>query len=206
MRTISVALSKRNAETQAKAGERYLAAPVFGSPAAAQAAKLYVIAAGKLADYETCQKAFEAISQGSFYLGEEPSKANVLKLCGNFLLISMIEAMGEAMALASKAGIPATQLSEIVNTALFKSPVYENYGKIIATEAFEPAGFKLKLGYKDVSLALKAAESMASPMPIASLAHDRLLSAMARGQSDLDWSALARVAAFEAGLEHWIQS
>jgi 3-hydroxyisobutyrate dehydrogenase-like beta-hydroxyacid dehydrogenase len=144
---------------------------------------------------------FDAMGQGIEVVGDDPVRAAVIKIAGNFLLVAAIEAMGEAFALVRKYGIAPEQLLEIVNGRLLRSPVYENYGKLIAEERFDPAGFRLRHGLKDAKLALAAGEDAAAPLPIASLARDRYLAAMARGWGDLDWAALARVSALAAGLE-----
>ena len=134
-------------------------------------------------------------------IGTDAPAANALKLAGNFLLASMLETLSEAFALVRKSGVEPAQFLEIVNGALFQSPVYEGYGKLMVAERFDPAGFRMRLGLKDVGLVLRAAEALAVPMPIASLIRDQMLSAVARGQGDLDWSSLAKIAAENAGLK-----
>jgi 3-hydroxyisobutyrate dehydrogenase-like beta-hydroxyacid dehydrogenase len=141
------------------------------------------------------------MGQGVEVVGQDPAQAAVVKLAGNFLLASAIEAMGEAFALVRKHGVAPARLLEIANGRLLRSPVYESYGKLIVEGRFEPPGFLLRHGLKDVRLALAAGEEAAVPLPIASLVRDRFLAAMARGWADLDWAALARVAAVAAGLE-----
>jgi 3-hydroxyisobutyrate dehydrogenase-like beta-hydroxyacid dehydrogenase len=195
MSTISHLLSRRLADEHRSRKQSYVAAPVFGRPEAADAAKLWVIAAGPADAIERCRPAFEAMSQGIEIVGDDPPMANVLKLAGNFLLASAIEAMGEAFALVGKYGIQPGRFLEIVNGRLFRSPIYENYGKLIAERRWEPAGFKLRHGLKDVRLALSAAEEVTTPMPLGSLIRDRYLAAMAKGWGDIDWAALARVGA-----------
>jgi len=142
----------------------------------------------------------DAMGQGVIVAGDDPVRANVIKVAGNFLLAAAIEAMGEAFALTRKYGVAPAELLDIVNGRLFRSPIYENYGKLIAEERYEPAGFKLKYGLKDVRLALGAADEVAAPMPLASLIRDRYLSGVARGWGDIDWAGLARIAAADAGL------
>jgi 3-hydroxyisobutyrate dehydrogenase-like beta-hydroxyacid dehydrogenase len=132
--------------------------------------------------------------------GREPWQANAVKLCGNFMIASMIESFGEAYATLRKAEVDPHLFLDVM-TALFGSPVYANYGKLIADEKFEPAGFALRLGFKDARLAIETARECASPMPIASLVHDRLLEAIALGMGEIDWSGVARVSAIHAGLE-----
>src|SRR5712691_11833033 len=200
MSTISPPLSRRLAERHRAAGQTYVAAPVFGRPQAAEAKQLWIVAAGPPAALERCRPLFDAMGQGTILAGEDPARANVIKLAGNFLLAAAIEALGEAFALGRKYGVPPAELLDVVNGRLFRSPIYENYGKLIAEERYEPAGFKLRYGLKDVRLALEAADEATVPMPLASLMRDRYLSAVARGWGDADWAALARVAAADAGL------
>jgi 3-hydroxyisobutyrate dehydrogenase-like beta-hydroxyacid dehydrogenase len=200
MSTISVALSRRLAEAHATNGQVYIAAPVFGRPEAAAARQLWIVASGDAKQLERFRPLFDAMGRGVSELGPEPWKANVVKLGGNFLIASMIEALGEAFALVRKSEIEARVFLEIANSALFNSPIYASYGTRIVEEVFEPAGFKLRLGLKDARLALDAAEAAAVPMPIASLVRDHMLAAIAHGQSDADWSTFALVNAEAAGL------
>ena len=200
MSTISVAFSDRLAEAHRKAGQAYVAAPVFGRPEAAAAAKLFVVAAGPEQTLAQCQPLFDAIGQRTFVIGDKPSAANLVKLSGNFLLAAMIECLGEAFALTRKGGIEPHLYLEILTSTLFSAPAYKTYGTLIANQQYEPAGFKMSLGLKDIRLALAAADALATPMPVASLVHDHFLSGVAQGAGDSDWSALARLAAANAGL------
>ncbi len=200
MSTISVALTERLAQAHRNAGQQYVAAPVFGRPEAAATAKLFIIAAGAANAVERCRVVFEALGQKTFVVGGNPAAASVIKLSGNFLVASAIESLGEAMALVRKAGIdPMLYLDVLTNTA-FTSPFYKIYGSQIAKDQFEPAGFKVPLGLKDLRLALAAADGLAVPMPMASLIRDQLLSAVARGYQEMDWSVVGRVSAENAGL------
>jgi 3-hydroxyisobutyrate dehydrogenase-like beta-hydroxyacid dehydrogenase len=198
--TIGTALARRLAAEHARRGQGYLSAPVFGRPEAAENRKLIVVAAGDGELVELCRPLFDAIGRQTSVAGPEPWQANAVKLCGNFMLASMIEAFGEAFATLRKAGVETHVFLEIVNS-LFASPVYANYGRIIADERFEPAGFALKLGLKDARLALETAGECAAPMPLASLIRDHFLSAVAHGQAEMDWSSMARVLARNAGLQ-----
>ncbi len=200
MSTISVALSKRLAQSHTTAGQGYLAAPVFGRSEVAAQGALWIVTAGNLQQVERCRPVLEAMGQGVFHVGTEAWMANLVKLTGNFMIAAVLETMGEAFALMQKSGVAPEQFLEIVNTALFKSPLYQNYGSLIVQERYEPAGFKLHLGLKDVQLVLSAAESMAMPLPLASLVRDHFLTAIAHGQGDIDWAALAQVSAKNAGL------
>jgi 3-hydroxyisobutyrate dehydrogenase-like beta-hydroxyacid dehydrogenase len=197
--TISVPLSERMTAAHAEAGQQFVAAPVFGRPEAAQAAKLFVVAAGDRATLEAISGVLDAFSQRTFIVSEEPKAANLVKLSGNFLITSVIESLGEAMALIGKAGVDKHQYLDILTSTLFGAPIYKTYGELIADERFEPAGFAATLGQKDIRLVLAAAEELQVPMPVASLIRDRFLTLLARGGADLDWSAIGALPAWEAG-------
>jgi 3-hydroxyisobutyrate dehydrogenase-like beta-hydroxyacid dehydrogenase len=199
MSTISVQLSDRLSEEHGKTGQVYIAAPVFGRPEAAAAAKLFVVAAGGEATIARHQVLFDAMAQRTFIVDERPSLANLVKLTGNFLIASMVECLGESFALARRSGLDPHRLVDILTNSLFAAPVYRTYGAMIADENYLPAGFKLSLGLKDVRLALAAAEARAVPMPVASLVRDHFLEGVAQGDGEADWSALARVSARNAG-------
>lgn len=197
--TISVALSERLATTHASAGQGFVAAPVFGRPEAAAAAKLFVVAAGPTAAVEAVSPAFEAVGQRTFVVGDEPKAANLVKLSGNFLIGAVIEGLGEAMALVEKAGVDKLQYLDLLTSTLFDAPIYRTYGGLIAREQFHPPGFAAPLGLKDIRLVLAAGEALEVPLPIASLLRDRFLTLLATGGGHLDWSAVGRLTAWEAG-------
>lgn len=197
--TISTEMARRLAAAHESRGQGYLSAPVFGRPDAAEAKRLVVIVAGAREKIETFEPVFEAMGRATFIVGDEPWQANATKLCGNFMIMSMLEAFGEAFATLRKSDVDPRKFLEIMN-ALFQSPVYANYGQIVADEKFEPAGFALKLGLKDARLVLKTSDEVNSPMPMASVIRDRMLDAMAHGQGEMDWSSVAKAAARQAGL------
>jgi len=200
MSTISVALADRLTAAHQDRGQHFVSAPVFGRPEAAAAAKLFIAAAGNPASIERVVPAFEAMGQRWFPVGDTPSQANLLKLTGNFLISCVIEGLAEAFALTSKGGIPAETLYQIMTETLFSSPVYKTYGRILVDQAFSPPGFKLPLGMKDNRLVQEAGAALAVPLPFASIIRDRYLTSIAKGDGELDWSAIAKRAAEDAGL------
>jgi 3-hydroxyisobutyrate dehydrogenase-like beta-hydroxyacid dehydrogenase len=197
--TISVALSERLTAAHTEAGQQFVAAPVFGRPEAAAEAKLFVVAAGTAATLREISPVFEAIGQRTFEVSEQPKAASLVKLSGNFLIAAVIESLGEAMALVSKAGVDKNDYLEILTSTLFGAPVYKTYGGLIAREEFEPAGFAAELGQKDIRLVLAAGEALQTPLPIAGLLRDRFLTLLANGGGSLDWSAIGALSAWEAG-------
>ena len=196
--TISVALSEKLEKAHAKAGQRYIAAPVFGRPDVAAAGQLFVVAAGEKAAVETAAPLLDAMGQKTFVVSSSAKAANLVKLSGNFLIASVIESLGEAIALVGKGGVDRRLYLEVLTSTLFSSPVYKTYGTLIVEGKFEPAGFAAPLGHKDIGLVLAAAEELRVPLPLASLLRDRFLTLLAHGGGTLDWSAIGRLAAEDA--------
>jgi len=199
MSTISVALSKRLTQAHAQAGQRYVVATVMGRPDMAAAASLFILAAGDPATVEICAPLFDSLGQKTSNVGPEPSAANLIKLTGNFLQAAVIEALGEAVALIGKAGIDRRAYIEVLTSTVFTAPAYKIFGPLIAEGKFEPAAFAAPLGYKDIRLALAAAENLRVPMPLANLLHDRFVRLFAQGGERLDWAAIGALAGEDAG-------
>jgi 3-hydroxyisobutyrate dehydrogenase-like beta-hydroxyacid dehydrogenase len=197
--TISTAFADRLAQEHARAGQRFVSAPVFGRPEAAAAGLLFVVAAGLAEAISAAQPLLDAIGQRTFVVSETPKAANLVKLSGNFLIAAVIESLGEAMALVGKAGIDQHQYLDLLTSTLFNAPVYKTYGALIADRNFEPAGFAAPLGQKDIRLALAAGEELNVPLPLASLLRDRFLTLRAHGGDHLDWSAIGALAARDSG-------
>ena len=197
--TISVALSRRLTESHAGAGQRFVAAPVFGRPNAAAARQLYIAAAGPGPAVRDAMPLLEAMSQRTYVLSDTPCQANLAKLSGNFLIASVIESLGEALALVGKAGVDRKQFVELLTSSLFNAPVYKVYGALLADDAPAPVGFSAPLGLKDIKLALAAGDELRVPMPLASLLRDRFLSLLAQQGEELDWSAIGKLAMRDAG-------
>lgn len=200
MSTISVALSERLADEHAAAGRPFLAAPVFGRPDAAAQGKLFIVAAGKPDLIDACTPLFDAIGQKTSRIGDTPPQANLVKLSGNFLIASIQEGLGEAIALVRKSGIDPQRYVDLLTSTVFSGPLFKTYGGLIARQEFEPAEFAATLGEKDLRLTLAAAEELRVPMPLASLVHDRQQTLIARGGEHLDWSGIGGLAAQDAGL------
>ena len=200
MSTITVALSEELTEAHHAAGQHFVAAPVFGRPEAAAAAKLFIIVAGEPDPVDRCRPLFDDLGQKTFIVDHFPPKANLVKLSGNFLVASVIECLGEAMALIRKSDVDPQRFLVVLTGSLFAAPVYETYGELILEEKYRPPGFTMPLGLKDMRAVLAAAEAKNVPMPVASLLRDHFITGIARGKADLDWSALAHLAAQDAGL------
>ena len=201
MSTISPDVAQYLADEHQKTGSNYLAAPVFGRPEAAAAKKLWICVSGDPEAKATVQPILDALGQGVIDFGESAGGANVVKIAGNFMIMSSLEIMAEAFTLAEKHGLDRTKVADFFGSTIFNAPIYQNYGKLIANKQYEPVGFKAKLGYKDARLTFKLAQQSETPMPVATLVHNRLLSAVAKGLGDRDWvEAVGRGVTDDAGL------
>lgn len=201
MSTVSPDTARRLAAAHREQGGSYLAAPVFGRPEAAAAKKLWINLAGPKAARERARPVLEALSQGIYEFGDDPSAANVVKLAGNFLILSALEAMAEAFTLVEKNGVERETFAAMMGETIFACLIYQNYGKMIASETYEPAGFKLELGFKDIRLVEETAQASQTPMALGSLLQQRLLSAMAKDRGGMDWTAIALSTSEDAGLK-----
>jgi 3-hydroxyisobutyrate dehydrogenase-like beta-hydroxyacid dehydrogenase len=200
MSTISPRLARRLAQDHHRSEVAYLAAPVFGRPDAAAARRLWICVSGPQEAKQRVRPVLQAMGQGIFDFGEEPDAAHVVKVAGNFLLAAMMEALAEALTLGEKNGIDRSALAEMFSDTLFACPAYQVYGKAMAEGRYQPPGFTVTLGLKDVNLVLDTAAMSTMPMPLASLLHDRFLATIAKGWGHLDWAAVALSVAENAGM------
>jgi 3-hydroxyisobutyrate dehydrogenase-like beta-hydroxyacid dehydrogenase len=200
MSTISPETARRLVEAHRQRNAAYVAAPVFGRPDAAAAGQLWIVTSGAAEAKEKARPVLEALGQGVRDFGDDPIAAHVVKLAGNFLIAAATEAMAEAYTLGEKCGLDRVQLAEFFGASLFPSRIYQHYGRLIAEHRYEPPGFKLNLGLKDMRLVLGAADAHATPMPLASLLHDRLLALAAQGNGEIDWTSIGLGVARDAGV------
>jgi 3-hydroxyisobutyrate dehydrogenase-like beta-hydroxyacid dehydrogenase len=199
MSTISTAAASLLTAEHARRGQGYVAAPVFGNPDAAKARQLFIIAAGVPTDVVRCQPIFDSLGQRTFVVGVDPQEANLIKLLGNMMSATALEMLGEAIAVVRKRGLDPQPFIDIMTSTMFGGRAHKIYGDKIVRQNYAP-GFVLPLVLKDVRLALAEAEKAGAPMPSVGVVRDRLITAIARGYGDLDWTALGLVAAEEAGL------
>jgi 3-hydroxyisobutyrate dehydrogenase-like beta-hydroxyacid dehydrogenase len=192
MSTIGVATADALNRRHTALGQGFVSAPVFGRPEAAATAKLFIVTAGDPNALARVKPLLPSISQRVFELGATPSSANLVKLCGNFMILAAIEALAEAMTLAQHGGVEKRQLLEILTATLFDAPVYRNYGAILIEERFRPAGFAAPLGLKDMRLAGAAAEALEVGMPFRQVLEKQLLATIAAQGPDIDWSGIAK--------------
>jgi 3-hydroxyisobutyrate dehydrogenase-like beta-hydroxyacid dehydrogenase len=199
MSTISTATASQLASEHARHGQGYVAAPVFGNPDAAKARQLFIVAAGAPVDVERCRPLIDNLGQQAFVIGTDPGQANLVKLLGNMMTATALEVLGEAVALVRKRGYEPKAFIDILTNTMFGGRVHRVYGDKIVAQRYAP-GFVMPLALKDVRLALAEAENASVPMPSVSVVRDRLITGIARGYGDLDWTALGLIAAEAAGL------
>lgn len=200
MSTVSPGLSRRLAAAHEARCQGYVAAPVLGNPDLARARQLFVLASGAPAALDRVRDILETLGQRLFVIGADAGAANLLKLGGNVLTATTLQAMAEVLALMEKGGIDPHAAFDVLTNSLFDSKVHRTYGGKIVDRRYRPAGMAAPLAVKDLRLALAEAEHTAVPMPSASLVHDRLVGLVAGGWGDLDWSALGLLEARDAGL------
>lgn len=198
--TIGVAFCRELDAAHRERGQGLVAMPVLGNPDLAAQRGLFILLGGPTDAIARCHGLIELLGQRSFHVAEEPWLASAMKLAGNMLTAATLQSMGEAFAFLSKEGLPPAKAQEILTGSLFDGRVHKTYGGKIVERRYTPPGMTVPLAAKDLRLLLAEAERSEVPMPLASLIHDRLVAVEARGWSDLDWSALGRLAAFEAGI------
>jgi 3-hydroxyisobutyrate dehydrogenase-like beta-hydroxyacid dehydrogenase len=201
MSTVSPDAATRVAQHHEAFGVSYVAAPVFGRPEAAVARKLWVCNSGPSAAKQRVRPILEKLGQTIFDLGDAPGAGHLAKLIGNFWIVSSIEMMAEGFALAEKNGLDPAMVADLLSSTVFACPIFQNYGKIVLSGKYEPAGFRMQLGLKDVRLVLKTADASQVPLPFASLLHDRFIGSVSRGRGDLDWTGITLDVRDSAGLK-----
>jgi 3-hydroxyisobutyrate dehydrogenase-like beta-hydroxyacid dehydrogenase len=200
MATISTALAERAAREYAERGLRYLAAPVFGRTQAAAEGNLTIVTAGESAVIAQVQPLFDVLGRRTWTVGEMPAHANLVKIFGNYLIACSIEAMAEATTVIEAGGLDPALFIEVLTDNLFTGPVFAGYGAMIGTRRYEPVNFGLPLGFKDVGLALAAGQERNVPLPFGGVLRDAFIEALAHGQGEQDWAAVAETARRRAGL------
>ncbi len=184
--TLSVSLSRRFTEEHAKRGQGYLGSPVFGRPNVAADGKLWIAVAGAEDKIAKARPALESLSRGITVVGQQPWQAHALKLGGNFMIASMIQTLSEAMTFASSQGIDPEKFSSTVNSALFQSPFYENYARVMLNPPEQP-GATVQLGAKDTRLFREAGSQAGFESGMAAYLASELDRTIHCGEGESDW-------------------
>jgi 3-hydroxyisobutyrate dehydrogenase-like beta-hydroxyacid dehydrogenase len=185
--TISVSLARRLTVEHAKRGQRHVGAPVFGRPNVAAEGKLWVVAGGAKDAMERVRPLLEIYSRGITLVSEEPWKAHAMKLAGNFSVAAMVATLSEAMTVAESMEVCPELFVEMANSATFRSPLYEMYGRTL-TDPPKQIDASMELGEKDIRLFREAAAANGVKTPLAELMGRNFDAALEAGMKDDDWA------------------
>jgi 3-hydroxyisobutyrate dehydrogenase-like beta-hydroxyacid dehydrogenase len=197
--TVSPDTTSKLSELHKEKGVEFVACPVFGRPDVAAKGVLWICTAGQEEAKKQVEPFLKIFGKNIYDFGEKPEAANIVKLIGNFTILSTIELLSEAFTLGEKCGIKKEDLYTLLTQTLYPSPVFLTYGKLVKDQVFRPAGFRLSLGLKDLELFMRTATDAKVSSPLANLLHDRLLTSLAKGREDLDWSAISMISRENAG-------
>jgi len=170
---------------------RLITATVFGRPDVAERQELWICTAGDEDAKKKVNPFLQVFGKKIYDFGPTPQTANLVKLSGNFMILSTIEMLSEAFAVVKKNGVNPEQFLALMTDTLFPSPVFRTYGKIITKQEFSPPGFKMPLGLKDLNLFLASSEEFSLDLPLANVLKERMLKAIDKGLGEKDWSAIS---------------
>ena len=199
--TVAPDTNRRLAEAHRAHGSWLVASPVFGKPDVAATGQLWVGSSGATPEVrQRLLPAQAAIGKGTHDFGDDPGAASVAKLCGNFLLGTVIEGLAEALTLAEKCGLDRVGFFNMLTSTLFDNPIYKGYGKLIAEQHYQPVGAPPAIIRKDMNLVVQEAYKNEVPMPFANIIRDRLTATVALNRPDVDWASFAQRVSDEAGI------
>jgi 3-hydroxyisobutyrate dehydrogenase-like beta-hydroxyacid dehydrogenase len=185
--TISVGLSERLTEEHVRRGQLFVGAPVFGRPNVAEEGRLWIAMGGPDEAVAKARPLLEPLSRGISVVGKEARQAHALKLGGNFLISAMLLSLSESFVYAQSQGIEPEVFFETVNSALFQSPFYAAYAKVMFNPP-EHAGASIQLGQKDLRLLREAAESRGAKLSLADSLGEVFAEAIKEGLANEDWA------------------
>jgi 3-hydroxyisobutyrate dehydrogenase-like beta-hydroxyacid dehydrogenase len=194
MASISPACADRLEALFRGTGAAYVAAPVLGRPTVAAAGSLNILAAGADADIVAIMPVLEILGARVWRIGDRPRVANVVKVAANYNIIHAIQALGESIAMTERQGVDPALFHELLTSTLFDGVVYRGYGREIVEGAYDPPGFIMALGFKDLRLAEEVADESGVVLPTAPALHR--VYELALGDHELaryDWGAAAEV-------------
>lgn len=194
MGSISPSLAEELDTRFGAVGARYVGAPVLGRPAVAAEGKLNILAAGPDEAVDTVAPLLDVLGVRTWRLGTRPAVANAVKAAVNYNIIHAMQAIGETVAMTERLGVDPGRFTRLLAETLFGGVVYTGYGRIIAERAYDPPGFHIALGRKDLDLAQQVAASVdvdPATLPALISVFDRALADPEL--KDLDWSAIAEV-------------
>jgi len=180
-------------------GARFLDAPVFGSKNEAANGGLWIVVGGDEELYNEVKPILETLSETTHYMGGT-AKGTSMKLVGNLLVASQLEALGEAMVLATKAGLDPQDVLGVLHVTDFKSPIFDGVGNALIERDFS-THFALKLMLKDANLIARFAEDLNAPVPASAAIRENIKAAVNQGWGEENASAFIKVLEDQAGVQ-----
>ena len=199
MSTVHPDTTLLEAEAFAERGVRFLDAPVFGSKGEAASGNLWIVVGGPRELYEEVLPVLEPLSETTHYMGEN-GKGAAMKLVGNLIVASQLHALGEAMILATKAGLNPRDVLGVLHVTDFKSPIFDGVGAALIERDFSTY-FALKHMLKDANLIAQFAEDLNSPIPATAVIRETIKAAVNKGWGEENASALIKALEEQAGVQ-----
>jgi 2-hydroxy-3-oxopropionate reductase len=199
MSTISSLATKEIAQTIAASGARMLDAPVSGGEKGAIEGGLSIMVGGDADVFERCLPMLRLLGKRVTHVGGNGA-GQVVKSCNQVLAAATVLAMGEALALGTKAGVDPQKIVEVLSNGAARCWALEVRAPEVLKGNFAP-GFKSKLQYKDLGLALELSKGVGAPMPLGSIVHEFYKSTIAQGYGEEDHTAVIRVIEQMSGVE-----
>jgi 2-hydroxy-3-oxopropionate reductase len=199
MSTISSIATKEIAEEVKATGARMLDAPVSGGEKGAIEGALSIMVGGDADVFERCLPVLQRLGRRVTHVGGNGA-GQVVKSCNQVLAAATVLAMGEALALGTKAGVDPQKIVEVLSNGAARCWALEVRAPEVLKGNFEP-GFKSKLQYKDLGLALELSKGISAPMPLAGIVHEFYKSTIAQGLGEEDHTAVIRIIEQMAGIE-----
>ncbi|MCC5949712.1 MAG: NAD(P)-dependent oxidoreductase [Nitriliruptoraceae bacterium] len=196
--TIAPETSLAEHAVYAARGVRFLDAPVFGTRGEANAGGLWIVVGGHEATYRDALPVLEPLSETLHHMGG-PGDGARMKLVGNLLVASQLQALGEAMSLARKAGLDLRAVLGVLAVADFRTPIYDGVGAAMLEDDYSP-DFALHLMHKDARLIGGFAADLGVPVPATTATAATIERAVEAGYGDENASALVKVLASDAGV------
>jgi 3-hydroxyisobutyrate dehydrogenase-like beta-hydroxyacid dehydrogenase len=197
--TIHPDTTRQEAAAYAEKGVRFLDAPVFGSKNEAANGGLWIVVGGDRDLFEQVKPILEILSETTHYMGGT-AMGTSMKLVGNLVVASQLEALGEALSLATKAGLDPEDVLGVLHVTDFKSPIFDGVGQMLINRDFT-THFSLKLMLKDANLIARFAQDLNVPVPASAATREVIKAAVNKGWGGENASAFIKQLEEQAGVQ-----
>jgi 3-hydroxyisobutyrate dehydrogenase-like beta-hydroxyacid dehydrogenase len=196
MSTVHPATSHEEAEAYTRHGVAFLDAPVFGSKGEAREGGLWILVGGEELVFESVRSILEPLSASVHYMGGT-GMGTAMKLVGNLIVAAQLEAVGEALILAKRAGLDLDDVMDVLDVVDFRSPLISGVGRSLIARDFSTS-FALRHMLKDANLIARFAEELRVPVPASAVIREVLKGAVNQGWGDENASALVKALEVQA--------